>query len=140
MPWEETWNEVKQGVDEAVQSASKTVQNALPWLNDWGVKPTPQQPTQTPQKPSDEGDGFWNNFKQEWSKNSERRQKEISAIKQQEFGSDLPKAIQDLEQALSVKGLEGTTRSILRREYKDLTGQEYGVKGWKPWEPKAGGR
>jgi len=42
-PWEQTWNDVKQGVGEAVGNATEAVQKALPWAQDWKAKATPQQ-------------------------------------------------------------------------------------------------
>jgi|LakMenEpi03Aug12_release.lakeMendotaPanAssembly.Ray.scaffolds.fasta_scaffold01034_3 hypothetical protein len=42
-PWEQTWNDVKQGVEQAVGNASEAVQKALPWAQDWKAKATPQQ-------------------------------------------------------------------------------------------------
>lgn len=128
-PWEQKWNEVKQEVEEVVDNASKTLQNALPWARDWKAKATPQQapvalPEPIKQLPNDP-DGFWSSFQQKWKENAPKVQAEISAIKQKEFGAELPDAIKNLEKALSGKGLDGTVRRILRTEYRDLTGKEF---------------
>lgn len=76
-----------------------------------------------------------------WERNRQPRtpeiQKQISGIKQEEYGKDLPKAIKQLEDALATKNMDGTIRRILRTEYRDLADKEYGVEGWKPWKPQS---
>ena len=45
-PWEQTWNDVKQGAEEIVSSVSEGVKEALPWARDWSNRvatPKPQQ-------------------------------------------------------------------------------------------------
>lgn len=79
-------------------------------------------------------DTFWSDLQSKWHAEAGQRQASISEIKQKEFGKDLPATIKTLEKALATKDMDGTVRRILRTEYRDLSGQDYGVEGWKPWE------
>lgn len=47
-PWEQTWNDVKEGAAEAVSSVKETVGGMLPWENDWSAKR--EQPLQQKQE------------------------------------------------------------------------------------------
>lgn len=127
-PWEQTWNDAVNAVDDTITSVKK----ALPWNSDWSTRTIPQEVKQ--QQPEAPKDDFWEKKKAEWLNSSESRQRLITDIKRQEHGNNLPQVIKALEDQLAKKGMEGTTRAIIKREYKDLTGKDYGVDGWTPWE------
>lgn len=127
------FNQLAPPKEEIAEKPSKSLLERLWDSFDRVPSPTPVKPpveaVKAPVAPlPNDPDGFWTNLKQKWHTEAPQRQAEIARIKQTELGEGLNEAVMNLEKALSKKNINGTVRSILRTEYRDLTGKEYNAR------------
>jgi hypothetical protein len=126
----QSFGKAKEVIDQVVSDVKEGATNALSFFGiDFRtpapVKPPVEAPRPLPKPLENDPDGFWAAQKQKNQLEAPQRQLEISAMKQKEWGDELPATVATLEKALATKGMDGTVRRILRTEYKDLTGKDH---------------
>jgi hypothetical protein len=126
----QSFGKAKEVIDQVVSDVKEGATNALSFFGiDFRTpapaKPPVEAPRPLPKPLENDPDGFWAAQKQKNQLEAPQRQLEVSAMKQKEWGDELPATVATLEKALSSKKLDGTVRRILRTEYKDLTGKDY---------------